>query len=101
MDPSAGGGLTVTVETPVVEEASVVAGLTVTEAGQTAADTQPAAVAGTLSPAITELPFTGVNSGMLAILALALALGGTLMLKASSIEVSPNGEVAHRSRHLS
>ena len=100
VDLSVGAGPTVAVEDPAQD--SVVAGLTVTEAGQAAANTEAATVAATVVSPITVLPFTGMNAALLAGIALALALGGTLTLKSSTIEVNPKVvEGAYRPRHLS
>ena len=83
------GDTSITTTDAVVEEASVVAGLTVTLADQTAAATnQPAVQASVDAAAITELPFTGVDSGVLALIAVAFALAGTFVLKSGSIGVS-------------
>ena len=75
----------------VVEEASVVAGLTVTQADQAVAATNQAAVPASVDAStMTELPFTGVNSGVLALIAIVLTLAGTFLLKSASIGVSPS-----------
>ena len=83
-------GAPITTTDPVVEEASVVAGLTVAQADQTVAATHQAAVTASVDVStITELPFTGVDSGVLALIAIALTLTGTFMLKSDSMGVSP------------
>ena len=85
------GGASITTTDPVVEEASVVAGLTVTQADQAVAATNQAAVPASVDAStMTELPFTGVNSGVLALIAIALTLAGTFLLKSASIGVSPS-----------
>jgi len=79
-DSLVGGGETFTRVTPTLEEASVVAGLTVVANLTTANSHAMSSAASAAASSVTELPFTGISTGLTAAAALGFILAGTTLL---------------------